>query len=364
MTQLAAMATEAVQAETALLEFQAGIERSVGELLLLEDEAWIDARWTETLRTVRAFCARPAKRVRPTLLATGWALASGEIGQGVPLEVRGFAAGLELLHAFMLIHDDVADRAAIRRGGPALHVLLGKSRTTAVSGVCGDDLAVVVGDHLYARAIEAMLSCNAPHATAATRYMLGICRHTAAGQFLDLDLSSRNLEAITLFQTLRVANLKTAQYGFVAPLVAGAMLGGAGEALISNLVRAGRQIGVAFQLQDDLLGLFGADSVIGKDGGADYFEGKRTFPLLAAWTRASATGRQELDDVWNNPDRTIARLNRARDLVEQSGGVAVTNRVIDRMIRGARKTVASLDAPASAIALLDDLFRKLSRRSA
>ena len=110
-----------MSAQTALGGFQLDLERSLSALLDLEDEQSIDPRWSRALVEVRAFSLRPAKRVRPTLLVAGWALAQGGLGQGVPQGVRDFAAGLELLHTFMLVHDDVADRAATRRrgaGGP------------------------------------------------------------------------------------------------------------------------------------------------------------------------------------------------------------------------------------------------------
>ena len=184
---------------------------------------------------------RPGKRVRPALVVTGYSLVRP--GEAVPQGVYDFAAALELLHAFMLVHDDVADRAETRRGGKALHHLLGSP---------GESLAIVAGDHLFARSIEGMLGCGLKEATAATRYMLAICRHTAVGQFLDLQLSETAVEEVTLFQTLRVAHLKTARYGFVAPLVCGAMLGGADADLLDVLSRIGRHAGLAFQLRDDL----------------------------------------------------------------------------------------------------------------
>jgi geranylgeranyl diphosphate synthase type I len=275
----------------------------------------------------------------------------------VPEGVRQFAAGLELLHTFMLVHDDVADRAPTRRGGPTLHQLLGGKKV-------GDDLAVVLGDHLYARAIEAMLTSGLASSSRATTYMLAVCRHTAAGQFLDIDLARAPLEEVTLFQTLKVAHLKTAKYGFVAPLVAGAMLGGGSEALIEQLERVGRQVGLAFQLRDDLIGLFGDDKVAGKDGGGDYFEGKRTFPVIAAWTRADERGRTELETAWGLSHKRPADLQWAREVVGQHGGREATERVIDRMTRSARRTLELVPSGGGARGVLDALLGRLARRAA
>jgi geranylgeranyl diphosphate synthase type I len=341
--------------EAAFAVFSVELERTLEGLLGLPDELGFDPRWSRALVELRDYALRPAKRVRPTLLAAGWALASGELARGIPPGVREFAAGLELLHTFMLVHDDVADRALTRRGGPALHRALG-------GGKAGDDLAVVLGDHLYARALEVMLTSGLPASTGAARYMLAICRHTAAGQFLDLELTRARLDEVTLFQTLKVAHLKTAKYGFVAPLVAGAMLGGGGEALVEQLERVGRLVGLAYQLKDDLLGLFG-DHRVGKDGGGDYHEGKRTFPVIAAWTRADEAGRLELERLWGPGEKSAADLRRARALVEAHGGRLATERVIERMTRGARRTLEALPESGGAGPLLDGMLARLARRA-
>jgi geranylgeranyl diphosphate synthase, type I len=354
MTVIGAM-NPTMSAEAALAAFQLELERTLAGLLELDDEESIDPRWSRALVELRAYALRPAKRVRPTLLVAGWALASGGMGQ-VPDGVREFAAGLELLHTFMLVHDDVADRAATRRGGPTLHRVLAAGKT-------GDDLAVVLGDHLYALSVETMLGSGLPASARATKYMMAICRHTAAGQYLDLDLTRAPLDEVNLFQTLKVAHLKTAKYGFVAPLVAGAMLGGASDELIEALERVGRQVGMAFQLRDDLIGLFGDDKVAGKDGGGDFVEGKRTFPVIAAWTRADDAGRAELEALWHEPNKTPTHLARARALVKQHGGDAATERVISRMTRGARRTLAALPSSGSR-AVLDALMAKLQKRAA
>jgi geranylgeranyl diphosphate synthase, type I len=343
--------------EAALASLGLELERALEAQLELPDELTIDPRWSRALVELRGYSLRPAKRVRPTLLVTGWALASAEAHLSAPAGVLDFAVGLELLHTFMLVHDDVADRAPTRRGGPSLHQLIAPGRF-------GEDCAVVLGDHLYARAVEAMLSCALPKAAEATKYMMGVCRHTAAGQYLDLDLSRARLDQVTLFQTLKVAYLKTAKYGFVAPLVAGAMLGGGAPALLEQLERVGRQVGLAFQLRDDLIGLFGDERVAGKDCGGDFFEGKRTFPVIAAWTRADEGGRAELEALWQNDEKPAAQLEQARALIDQWGGRRATERVIERMTRSARRTLGTLEAPLAARLVLEVLIAKLEKRVA
>ena len=332
------------------------LEQALAATLDLADETGLGLQWAEASEHVREYILRGGKRFRPALLGMGYRAARGE-GE-LPRGVVDFAAGLELLHGFLLVHDDVADRASTRRGGPALHHLL----TPSGDARLGEQLAIVAGDHLYSRALEVMLSSDLPGSAAATRYLLGICRHTAAGQYLDLALSRAPLPRVTVFETLKVAQLKTARYGFVAPLVCGAMLGGADASLIDTLARAGRHAGLGFQLRDDLLGLFGDDAVAGKAGAADYLEGKRSFPVIAAWTRADEAGRAELEALWDAPDKDSRSLAKARAAITTAGGRSTTERVIDRCARAASKALSALPGPARA--QFENAFQHLFHRAA
>jgi geranylgeranyl diphosphate synthase type I len=309
------------------------------------------------MERTRNYSLRPAKRVRPALVVAGHSLARGSLT--VPSGLWRFAAGLELLHTFLLIHDDVADQADLRRGGAALHHLLGPGRA-------GEDLAVVVGDHLFARSLEAMLSSGQRGASEASRYYLAVCRHTAAGQYLDLELSRARLSEVTLFQTLRVAHLKTARYGFCAPLVCGAMLAGAGAELCEALERVGRHVGLAYQLRDDLIGLFGDMTVSGKPADGDFVQGKRTFPVLAAYTRAPPEAREELERLWALPAeaKDEVALARARALVEEHGGRASCERLVERASRAGRRALQALPDQGGVRDLLDSLITRLARRAA
>jgi geranylgeranyl diphosphate synthase type I len=189
----------------------------------------------------------------------------------------------------------------------------------------------VLGDHLFARAMEGMLATGLPRATDVARYWLGICRTTAARQYLDLEITGAPLAEVTLFQTLKIALHKTAlhktaRYTFVAPLVGGALLGGGDAALCAALDRLGRQLGIAFQLRDDLLGLFGAPERVGKPVGADLAAGKPTFPVVAAYVRATPAGRRELDALWAASRDDADACRRLLAAVEQLGGRAAASR--------------------------------------
>jgi geranylgeranyl diphosphate synthase type I len=317
-------------------EQRARVEATLSAALHLEDEQNLDTAWSEAWGELRGFVLRPGKRVRPLLVLAGHAIGSGELE--VSEGLLQFAASSELLHAFTLIHDDVADRADSRRGGPALHRVFGSGRS-------GENLAVVAGDHLFALAMELAAAAGLPRGQEALRMVLRTCRHTAAGQFLDLALAQAPLSQVSLFQTIKVAQLKTARFGFVSPLGVGATLAGASPETVERLERAGRAIGIAFQLSDDLLGLYGDDSVAGKPGASDFYEAKRTFPLIAAYCRARAEGRAALERLWDAEEKTPAMLEEARARIRAEGGVTATRRLIDRSIRAALRTLAPLPNP-------------------
>jgi geranylgeranyl diphosphate synthase type I len=334
-------------------DFADALERELRAALDPRDEARIDPAWSVLRELVAEFALRPAKRVRPWLVTMGYALGGGS--QPPPRGLLRFAAAVELLHTFMLVHDDVADRSDLRRGGPTLH------RALAPFGP-GGDLAVVAGDHLFARALELMLESELPGAVRAARYYLGVCRHTAAGQFLDLALPHRPLPDVTAFDALKVAHLKTARYSFAAPLGCGALLAGARPPVVESVERAGRLAGLAFQLRDDLIGLFGDERDSGKTADADLASGKRTFPLLVAWRRADVAERRDLEAL--GPGAPPQLVSRAREIVRRRGGEAATERAIRRATRGAHRALASLPAPRPAVESFSAALARLARRTA
>lgn len=334
---------------------RAQIDPALAALLALPREEALDARWAGALHATRGYAARPGKRLRPALFLLAHELTAAG-GADHPGLVR-FAAAIELLHTFLLVHDDVADRAEMRRGGPALHRALGPGRR-------GEQLAIVAGDHLFARAIEAMLAAGLPGATDATSFYLRVCRETAVGQYLDLEATRAPLSSVTLFQTMRIALLKTAQYGFVAPLLAGALVAGAPAGTLLLLERLGRSLGLAFQLQDDLIGFFGDVARAGKPGDGDFRQRKPTFPVVAAYMRAPVAARHALDALWSSGATDDAACAQARKLVEGHGGRRATEHAIRRASASARRTLARLPGPADARQRLDQLIVALVDRAA
>ena len=323
------------------------IEQRLEALLFESDEASLDPAWTRAQALVSELALRPAKRLRPQLLLEGYRLAAE--GRHVPDGFWIFATGLEVLHTFMLVHDDVADQAGVRRGGPSLHLSLGGGRL-------GENLAVVAGDHIFARAMELLFGAGLPTAPGAASFYLRICRQTAVGQYLDIGLSARPWSEITPFDALKVAELKTAQYTVAAPLACGAMLAGAPPPWVDTLYRVGRFAGVAFQLHDDLEGIFGDPDATGKPTDCDLRERKKSFPLLLAYRRATARERTRIEGL--GCESTAEELERVREIVRRRGGLTGTLRAIERVLRAARGALEAGDLPPERAAAVSSLLTR------
>jgi geranylgeranyl diphosphate synthase type I len=326
--------------------FQAELEGRLGRLLELPAERAHDPRWARALAETRRFALRPAKRLRPALLAIGHGIARG--GGAIPHELWAFAIGVEVLHTFLLVHDDVADGAETRRGGPALHRNLGAGRA-------GEDLAIVVGDHLFALAVDSMLACALPATPTVARYYLAVCRETAAGEYLDLALSGAPLASVRPREALRVALLKTARYSVVAPLVAGARLGEGAPGLVRTFERVGHAAGVAFQLRDDVNGLFGDPAAVGKPAG-DLETGKPTLPVLAAYARAPRCVKHRMELLWAGASTDASAAAELRLLIEEHGGRRAAERAIGRATRAAHHWIRALPDVGGMRAVLAELL--------
>ncbi|MER7921254.1 MULTISPECIES: polyprenyl synthetase family protein [unclassified Streptomyces] len=236
------------------------------------------------------------KGVRQALAILG-ARAAGTDGRaGIPA-----AVAVELVHTFSLLHDDIMDGDAMRRRRPA------------VWKAYGTGPAVLAGDALFALAVETLAAV--PQGVRAVRLLSGALTDLVRGQADDLLSTTRPFtgrDRVTVEEYRATAEAKTgALLGCACAL--GALLGGADEETTEALDRAGRHLGIAFQLVDDVLGIWGDPAVTGKPAGGDLREGKKTYPVLAAL--ASPAGRT-LPGLLNSPGRTA----QAADLIERAGG--------------------------------------------
>jgi geranylgeranyl diphosphate synthase, type I len=278
------------------------------------------------------------KRLRPAFCYWGWRAAGG---QDCP-EIFTAAAALELLHAGALIHDDVMDASDTRRGRPAVHrQFASRPAAAGLSGsaeLFGVGAAILIGDALLAWTDELYHASGFPPGVLSRgQPVLDAMRtEVAAGQYLDLvSQVSRGTSAST---AMRVITYKTAKYTIERPLQLGAALAATARvasAIATASAEYGNRLGVAFQLRDDVLGVFGDPARTGKPVGGDISEGKRTVLIALARERASAGQLRLLDRHLGDRALTESAAAEIRAVITDTGALAECEALIAANVKDA-----------------------------
>lgn len=273
--------------------------------------------------SIREFSLREGKRLRPILLALSYKGYRKDSSRMSP-SIYYASTCIELLHNFMLIHDDIIDRSDLRRGKPTLHKLLARSvPPNPDKDRLGGDLAIVAGDIVYALAIDAFLSINEDLARKerALKYFIQTAVFTAMGEFADTLDGVRKVNMISEKDVFLNYTLKTARYTFDCPLVVGAILAGADNKDIRSLSELGLLVGQAFQVQDDVIGIFDSEKNIGKSILSDLAESKKTLLVCHAYRTLKGAERKQFIQIFNKPKKTYADLVTVRKIFINSGSL-------------------------------------------
>jgi geranylgeranyl diphosphate synthase type I len=316
------------------------------------------------------------KRLRAAFCYWGWRGAGrtdagngadrdGKPGTGSGADDAGIfaaAAALELLHAGALVHDDVLDDSDTRRGRPTVHRLFAGRHAAAgwrgTAAPFGQGIAVLLGDLLLTWTDELFHGSGLPpSALARGRAVLDVMRtELMAGQYLDLLEQAAGTGSVA--GALRVVTYKTAKYTIERPLHLGAALAGPGAAdpgLIRGYTGYGLPLGVAFQLRDDMLGVFGDPAATGKPAGDDIREGKRTVLVAVAREKATARQAQRLDRLLGDPSIGEAGIAEFRGLLTDTGAPAECETMIDRYVTEALAALEAAPVTAAARTALAEL---------
>jgi geranylgeranyl diphosphate synthase, type I len=313
-------------------------------------------------RELRAFVAG-GKRVRPALLLLGYEAAGGADRR----DVLGPALALELLHTCALVHDDVIDRAPTRRGRPTVHHgFADRHRDARWAGDpdrYGEAVAILLGDLAFVQADELFLGAAVPPDAllAGLRRFTVLREEVMAGQYLDLHAATSRTTDRDL--ALTVATLKSGRYSVARPLEIGALLAGASPGLVGDLGRFGDPLGRAFQVRDDLLGVFGEEDATGKSAASDLAEGKRTLLIAEAMARLDDGDWQRLERGLGDPDLDAEHTTELRELLDACGARAATETYVRDAVAEADAVLAELDVPADVAAALGELARYLGTRT-
>lgn len=280
------------------------------------------------------FVTRRGKRIRPLLMLGSYRIFGGDRPFDNNSLLRA-ALSLELLHAFILIHDDVIDQSERRRRLPTFHKLveerLGKLEDAAR---IGENVAVVVGDILFAMAVDTLRATDfsAPVRDAALSHFLRYISDTGAGEVYDILLGTRDIARVEEADIMRMYTLKTTRYTFEAPLVLGALLAGLDDDHLRELTELIEPIGLAFQIQNDLIEYHqfkGVDRL----RQTDILEGKKTLLLRVAYDHLSDVDRSFLQLCLSTRTSNDASVSKIEQLIEKSGAVGMLSQRMEDLFQ-------------------------------
>jgi geranylgeranyl diphosphate synthase type I len=311
------------------------------------------------------FVLRGGKRLRPTFAWWAWRGTGG--AESDADGVLQAIASLELVQACALIHDDLIDSSDSRRGRPTVHVAFADLHTaqrwSGTPASFGLAAAVLIGDLALAWADDMFGAAPLPAATleAARPAWRAMRTEVLAGQYLDVHTQATGDASPEA--ALRVSRLKTAAYTVERPLNLGAALAGAGVDQLSALREFGRDLGIAFQLRDDLLGVFGDPSVTGKPAGDDLREGKRTLLIALGLRQANSTQAEVITHALGNPALSEKDLDKIRATLLEVDAVSAVEQRIDELTATALAALGRADLTEPAAAALADLAAKATQRT-
>ena len=319
-------------APSSLSSIAVRIDRRIERLLDEEAQRWsrLDADLSEPLGAIRELVMAGGKRLRPAFCHWAYVGAGGNPADSLIVDA---GAALELLHTFALIHDDVMDGSTMRRGVHTVHCSFearhaledwrGEGRRF------GEGVAILIGDLAFVYAD--LLLADAPRTAIDVFVQLRL--EVNVGQYLDLLGTVRGDSSVE--QARRICQYKSGMYTIERPLHLGAALAGRLDDLGPFLSAYGRPLGEAFQLRDDLLGVFGDTDRTGKPVGEDLREGKPTMLYAYAVEAADGADAKLLADRFGAPDLTADEIAELQGILEATGARHRVERTIDRRVEEA-----------------------------
>jgi geranylgeranyl diphosphate synthase type I len=308
------------------------------------------------MRALFDLATRGGKRLRPALVSAANLACGGDGASELARPACGVSAAiecgvaLEVIQAYLLIHDDWMDKDDVRRGGPSVHASL---RATFGDRDAGDACAILAGDYAQGLALDLITQARVPPArmVAAVRELASMLTDVVTGQILDVR-GAGTVETIH--------RLKTSSYTTRAPLALGAILAGADASIVEGLRAAGEPMGVAFQLQDDLLGTFGDPKKTGKSARSDLKQGKRT--ALIAELEGDAAAQAILPRVLGVADATDADVDALLARMVDSGAKARVEARRAELVARASAEIDRLAMDSEGKRLLHEAAAALAKR--
>lgn len=301
----------------------------------------------EMIELIQYFTLSGGKRIRGMLVYQGY-LATG--GEDTIEKILPCATGVELMHAFFLIHDDIIDKSDERRNQPTVHKLyenLYKDKLDKNQHLkhFTFSMAIMVGDLACALAYQSIIRSLFPaqNIIKALELMHNVAEKTTIGEGLDILGGFKNKIAID--DVYKIQELKTAKYTIEGPLLMGAALGEGKEYLFDSLSAFAIPAGIAFQIQDDILGIFGSKEKVGKSISSDIIENKKTLLIAKAIENANDAQKNFLYNCLGNASVNDNDMNKIRDIIRETGSLAFSQEKAYELVKKSKAILKKINIP-------------------
>ena len=310
-------------------------ERHISQLSLPDDPSML-------YNPIRYALEEGGKRMRPVLTLMAYNLYADDVERALPA-----AMAVEIFHNFTLLHDDIMDNAAVRRGRPSVYAKW------------GNNVAILSGDVMLIEAYKQLQGIADEHLPQVLARFNTMSSQVCEGQQYDMDFENR--QKVAVVEYMNMIELKTAAL-LSGSMTIGAILAGASDSDVNKLYRAATEVGLAFQLQDDLLDSYG-DERLGKKIGGDILEGKKTYLMIISLSHASEQQREVLRTTHLRNDLTDEqKIATVKAIYDELGVPALTEQQINLRISRAVSILDTLDVPAERTTCLREYFESLVGR--
>lgn len=320
-----------------LLKFKEKFDPQLEKFLAqkIRENGQVDSQLVQVLKETKKIISG-GKRIRPAFMFFAYRACGGKAEEAI-LEA---CCAIEFFHTFALIHDDIIDNSPLRRGKPTLHRVLGVPT------------AILVGDLLQTYAWESLSAADFPPAflQKAQKIFGQLSCEVMAGQYLDIKISQMKLDKINfekaekrVFQMLK---FKSGKYSVERPCHLGAALAGAPKKVFKVFSDYGIPLGMAFQIQDDILGIFGEEKILGKPVDSDLKEGKVTLLVVKTLEKLTEEKTKKIFlSLWGNKEVTNKDLEWARNLIKKTGALEYSQELAQKLALQAKMAIKSYPFP-------------------
>ncbi len=296
---------------------------------------------------------RGGKRLRGVLVKLGYDLAGGSVNQDIIKPAISF----EIFQTAILAHDDIIDQSPLRRGKPTIYKALGGDHYAISQTICLGDIGFFVAQELITQS-----TFPDQNIKKAVQSFSRTMRETALGEILDVELPT-SPDQIFENDAVDIFKLKTSRYTITGPLHLGAILAGASDEMLESMAKFGENLGIAFQIQDDILGVFGDETTIGKSVTSDIEEGKITFLYIEALKRSTQEQKEILKRFYGKGDVGEEGLEKIRKVFIETGALEYSKQKAIEYVNIAKRSISEITSDPQKAQLLNEMAEFLVERN-